>query len=536
MRRVPYSSFESFSTLFKDFVSDPETLSDWFGGDFRDTAFRKERVDAVLAATRDRAALATVLRRQAQEWDIGESSEPLIAKLEAPDTTAVVTGQQLGLFGGPLYTLYKTLSAIQVAAQVEQETGRACVPVFWLEGEDHDFEEIAWAGLLDGDNPVRVEYAPPAADVGGATGRMVLDASITHALDRVDELLQDTDFKPALMDALRGAWVPGRRLIHAFVAFMETLIGPGRVVFISPDDASLKALGSHVFEHEINDWAGSLSRLEAVSAALEERWHAQVLPSATNLFLHTESGRQSVNVQDGALVLPDGRLITEAELSDRLASDPGSFSPNVVLRPLLQDALLPTIAYIAGPGEVAYFAQFRTLYDWAHIPMPIIWPRAGVTLLEGRIDKILQRYALDITDFEDQLERLFRRVVVANMDVDLDDAFSEAGKHIHEAINAIKPVISGVDKSLVGATEATRAAFMKDWNKLKQRVVKAERSQQDVVSGHLERAQSSLLPEGMLQERFLSPIYFLNKYGLDLSDRLLETLSTDTSTHQVVPL
>ncbi len=536
MRRVPYSSFDSFSSLFQDFISGPEALADYFGGDFRDAAFRKARVDAVVSAPRDRAALAAVLRRQAGNWGLESGSESLIAKLEQPDATAVVTGQQLGLFGGPLYTLFKTLSAIQIAAQMEAESGQPCVPVFWLEGEDHDFEEIAWAGLLDGDDPVRVAYSPAEADVGSATGRMLLDASITHALDRVDDILQPTDFKPALMAALRRAWVPGRPLLHAFVAFMDQIVGAGRVVFISPDDAELKALGSHVFEHEINDWAGSLARLEDTSSALAEHWHAQVTPSATNLFLHTESGRVSVKIQDGTLVLSDGRPVTEAELTDRLASDPGSFSPNVVLRPLLQDAVLPTVAYVAGPGEVAYFAQLRRLYEWAHIPMPIIWPRAGVTLLEGRIDKILQRYALDIPDFEDQLERLFRRVVVANMDVDLDDAFSEAGKHIHEAVNAIKPVITGVDKSLVGASEATRASFMKEWNKLKQRVVKAERSQQDVVCGHLRRAQANLVPGGALQERFISPIYFLNKYGMDLSSRLLETLSTETDAHQVVPL
>jgi len=536
LRRIPYSSFESFSTLFQNFISSPDTLSNWFGGDYRDTEFRKERIDAVLTADRDRAALVSVLRRQAAEWGLLDTSAPLIARLEAPDTLAVVTGQQLGLFGGPLYTLFKTLSAIQISAKMEEESGKACVPVFWLEGEDHDVAEIAWAGLLDGDDPVRVEYAPDSAERGTATGRMVLDSNVLDALDRVDQLLQPTDFKPDLMEALRSAWVPGRRLIHAFAVFMDRLVGPGRVVFISPDDAELKALGAHVFEHEINDWSGSLSRLEAASSQIAERWHTQVTPSATNLFLHTDTGRQGVKVVDGALRLSDGNPVTEAELLDRLASDPGSFSPNVVLRPLLQDTLLPTAAYVAGPGEIAYFAQFRSLYAWADVPMPIIWPRSGGTLLEGRIDKILQRYALDVPDFEDQLERLFRRVVVANMDVDLDDAFSEAGKHIHEAVNAIKPVVSGVDKSLLGAAEATRASFMKDWNKLKQRVVKAERSQQDIVCTQLRRAQANLMPNGLLQERFLSPLYFLNKYGMDLSDRLLDTLSTDTDAHQVVSL
>jgi bacillithiol biosynthesis cysteine-adding enzyme BshC len=244
----------------------------------------------------------------------------------------------------------------------------------------------------------------------------------------------------------------------------------------------------------------------------------------------------AVDAGEKGLELRNGTPITEADLLDLLSRDPGSFSPNVVLRPLLQDAVLPTAAYVAGPGEVAYFAQFKPLYDWAHIPMPIIYPRASVTLVERRIEKILDRYSLDVPDFEDQLDRLFRKVVLDNMDVDLDDVFSSAGAHIHEAVNAIKPVIQQMDPSLVKSAEAMRAQFMKEWSSLKNRLVKAERSRQDIVRDQLERAALALVPDGTLQERFVSPVYFMNKYGPDFPQRLLDELELDTETHQVLSI
>lgn len=536
MRRIPFSSLPSFSRLFSDYVEQPDQLKPFFDGNFREEPDRLARANAAASAHPDRKPLAHLLRKQAREWGIEENSEPLIHKLEHPDAVAVVTGQQLGLFGGPLYTLYKTLTTIQLAARMEAEMGRSVVPVFWLEGEDHDFEEIAWCGLFDGDTPRTIICPEDEAQIGRAIGRRTLPQSITATLDELEGLLQPTEFRNDVMHMLRDAYIPGSTFLAAFVQVMQAMTGPGRILFVSPDDPDLKRLGDHVFEHEINDWQGSHERLESVSASLSSTWHAQVTSAPTNLFLHRENGRQAVDAGEQGLTLRDGTPLTEAELLDLLAREPGSFSPNVVLRPLLQDAVLPTAAYVAGPGEVAYFAQFKPLYAWAHIPMPIIYPRASVTLLERRIEKILDRYELDIPDLEDQLERLFRKVVLDKMDVDLDEAFASAGTHFHEAVNAIKPVIEQVDASLVKSAEAMRAQFMKEWSGLKNRLVKSERSRHEIVKDQLERATQSLVPDGKLQERFVSPIYYMNKYGPDFTQRLLDELELDTETHQVLSI
>lgn len=533
MRRLPFSSFESFSSLFCDYAEHPEQLSPFFQADFRDHAARADRAQAAAQAHPKRAPLVGILREQAASWDMAEEAEPLIQKLSNPESVAVVTGQQLGLFGGPLYTLYKTISTIQLAKQMEQETGRPCVPVFWLEAEDHDLEEISWCGTYDGDTPVRIGYEGSQDQKGRATGRMTITGEISETLSRLEDSLQPTDFRNDLIALLKRAYAPGRTLLDAFVETMNNMLGKDRILFISPDDPAVKRLGDSVFEHEINDWQGSLDRLEATSKVLKDTWHAQVTASPTNIFLHTDDGRQAVHAGPAGMVLRDGTPITEAELLQKLASDPGSFSPNVVLRPLLQDAVLPTAAYVAGPGEVAYFAQFKDLYEWAHIPMPIIYPRASVTLVEKRIEKLLDRYSLDIPDLEDQLDRLFRKTVIENMEVDLDEVFSSAAAHIHTAVNAVKPVVESVDKSLVKTTEATRAQFMKEWAQLKNRVVKSERSQQDTVREQLARAGHALVPNGTLQERFVSPVFWMNKYGLDFARRLLDDLDLDTASHQI---
>lgn len=536
MRRIPFSSFESFSPLFRDYIEHPERLAPYFNGDFRRDADLKQRAAEAAAAHPNRDRLVAMLRGQAATWGLSESSESLIARLEDPASSVVVTGQQLGLAGGPLYTLYKTLSTVQLAAHIESLTGKPCVPVFWLEGEDHDFDEVAWTGMFDGDAAVRVRYEPAVPSGGRSIGRLEFSDEIAATIDRMEALLQPTDFRDGLMATLRSAYRPGRTFIQAFVETMNAMLGPGRVVFVSPDDMALKSLGDHVFEYEINDWRGALRRLEETSTALGRTHHVQVTASATNLFLHEESGRQAVDATNNGLEIRGGRAVTEAELTDLLAADPGRFSPNVVLRPLLQDAVLPTAAYVAGPGEIAYFAQFKSLYEWAHLPMPIIYPRASITLAERRIEKIVERYELDIPDFEDQVDRLFRRVVLDQMEIDLDAAFKDAGAHIHEAVNAIKPVVESVDRSLVKASEAVRASYMKEWAKLKDRVVKAERSQHDLVREQLERAMGSLVPSGSLQERFVSPVYFMNKYGPNLADRLLEQMDLDTTSHQVITL
>ncbi len=540
LRRLPFAELPGFPALFQTYCTDYDALAPFFAGDFRQPAARADAARRAADHPRDRATLVEVLLDQNARWGMDAATRAHIEALRRPEAVAVVTGQQVGLLTGPLYTPYKTLTALQLAHRLGQETGRPVVPVFWLEGEDHDFDEVAAVRLLRNNELVTVRYAAPEVPAdgnAGPVGRLVLTDAIEEVLDAVEAALPPTDFRDAVMAPVRDAYRPGVTLLDAFARLMRAFFPEAGLVFVSPDDARLKRLAAPLFRREIEDHAGSLARLEAVSARLAERYHAQVLPRATNLFLLDGGRRYAVDAEGAAFRLRGtDRVFTRDALRARLDADPACFSPNVVLRPLMQDTLLPTAAYVAGPGEVSYFAQFKPLYEWAGLPMPVVYPRASVTLVEPKVKKVLERHPVDLPDLADEPDRLFRRVVLDEAGVDIEAAFREAARHLHTAVNQVKPVAEQVDRSLGKAAEATRATLMKEFDRLKERVIKAEKRHHDTLRDQLHKARVNLFPDGKLQERVLSPLYFMNKYSPALLARLHDDLSLDTTEHQVVEL
>jgi len=541
IRRLPLAATQRFPTLFTQYCTDYAAVADFYAGDFRAPEARRAAADRAAEHARDREALADVLLDQNERWGLPAAVQSNIEALRAPDTVAVVTGQQVGLLTGPLYTVYKTITALHLADQLAEETGRTVVPVFWIEGEDHDFAEINHTHLLQHNELVELAYdAPEAADGRnpGAVGRLALTDRIESVLADLDGVLPPSDFKGPLMERVRAAYQPGTTLEDAFGQLVRALFPDTGLVFINPDDARLKQVVTPLFRRELTDYATAHARIAATSDVLQQDYHAQVHARPTNLFLLHETGRLPIDANDdGTFTLRGiGRSFTEAELLDRLEASPEQFSPNVVLRPLMQDALLPTAAYVAGPGEVSYFAQYKGVYDWAEIPMPIIYPRASVSLVESKVEKVLAKYDLSVDDVAGDVEQLFQRIVVDALEGDVERTFQDATRSLHQAINELKPAVEAVDSTLTQSAEATRAALMKEMEALKSRVVRAEKRNQDEVRGQLEKAHANLFPGGHLQERVVSVLYFLNKYSLDFLKDLRAALQLDTTAHQVVEL
>lgn len=539
-RRVPFSAFKTFPALFERYCTAYEDVAAFYAGDFRSADARRAAADRAAAHERDRTMLADVLLKQNERWGLGPKTRDNIEALRERDTVAVVTGQQVGFLTGPLYTIYKTITALQLAEQLAEETGRTVVPVFWVEGEDHDFEEIAGVTVLSRNDVLQIRYAAPTLpDKGnvGAVGRLALDGKAEAALSELDEALPPTEFKDDLMARVRDAYAPDVRLEDAFVHLLRTLFPEAGLVFLNPDDVRLKAMARPLFRREIEDGVAAAAHVEEASEKLRGPFHAQVQARPLNLFLLDESGRYPLDLEKGRFHLRNrSRSFTKGELLDRLEAAPEQFSPNVILRPLMQDLLLPTAAYVAGPSEVSYFAQYKGVYDWAEIPMPIIYPRASATLVEAKVQKVLDRYDLDVSAFEEKVDKVFRRLVLIGLEADVDEAFKGAMRHLHQAIEEVKPKVQEVDRTLIKAAEATRASLVKELERFKERVVKAEKRNQDEVRGQLEKAAVNLYPGGKLQERTLSVLYFLNKYSPDLLGGLQATLSLDTTAHQVVEL
>ncbi|MFQ5569095.1 MAG: bacillithiol biosynthesis cysteine-adding enzyme BshC [Rhodothermales bacterium] len=540
LRRVPFATMSAFSALFTTYCADYDRLAAFYEGDWQSVEARRNAADRAAAHTRDRETLVEVLLEQNERWGLDPATRAHIEALRTSEAVAVVTGQQVGVLTGPLYTPYKTLTTLQLSRKLAEETGRPVVPVFWLEGTDHDLEEVVGVKMLRRNDVVSMRYTGhtlPEHGNLGPVGRLRLTEDIEDVLAQVEESLPPSEFRDPLLARLREAYRPGTTLLDAFARFMRALFPESGLVFLNPDDARLKRMAAPLFRQEIEDHTTSAARLREVSDTLEKGFHAQVQPRSTNLFLMDGAGRYALDVEgEGFSLRGTDTSYSRDALLALLDDEPERFSPNVVLRPLVQDILVPTAAYVGGPGEVSYFAQFKPIYAWAGVPMPIVYPRASVSLVEAKVQKVLDRYELDVFDVGEDLDRLFQRVVVGKMDVDVEALFKEAGRHLHQAVNALKPRVEQVDRTLGRSAEGVRAALLKEMAKFKTRVVRAEKNNHEAVRSQLEKAQVNLFPGGKLQERALSVLYFLNKYGLDLLTRLQRDLSLDTSEHQVIEL
>jgi len=541
-RRVPFDRLAGFPDLFRRYVAGGEDALRFFAHDFRDASARAEAARAAADLDRDRDTLADVLTEQNAAWgNDDESVRSNIDALRQPDSAAVVTGQQLGLFGGPLYTVYKAVTAVQLARRMSEETGRPVVPVFWMAGEDHDFDEVRATVVLSGNDPVRI--ALPPDDARTPVGRRVFGEEIAETVEALTEALRETEFSPELMETVRAAYRPGATMRDAFAGLMRHLFAGSGLVFCSPDDARLKRLAADVFRQEVERHDETLERLTATSGELEAAdFHQQVTPLPVNLFLMEDEGRFTLDPAEGGGFELRGldRSYSKSELLELLEAEPERFSPNVVLRPIVEDRLLPTAAYVAGPGETSYYAQLGGVYDAFGVPMPVVYPRASVTLVESKVQKVLDQYDLAVDDFGEDIDALLRRLVIELSEHDVEGVFGEATRQLHEIINTLKPVATDVDATLGKSAEATRAALQNELADFKDRVVRAEKRNHDIVRGRLEKAASGLYPTGSLQERTLSPLYALNKYG-PLVTRWIgpstgSGLDLDTTAHQIVEL
>ena len=536
--RVPFSDLAQFSPLFSDYRDYTSELEDYFAGDFRKTESFEQVASKTLRVARDRKLLADVLIAQNERWGLDDDARANIERLRRDDSVAIVTGQQLGFFLSPLYIPYKTLTTILLARKMEAELNRPVIPVFWLAGEDHDFEEVASIHLIDGTQPVTLTYEhdDPAAGKG-PVGRLRISDHIETMIREVAGILPQTRNKDTLLESLRTHFQKGRTLTDAFASFLNRLFQNSGLVIVNSDDPRLKKLSAPLFQKETSSPATLTRLLTANTSRLSEHYHAQVTLKPTNLFFLDEGLRIPIDFDENGLVLRDGAAATsQVELRELPNVSPERLSPNVVLRPIMQDVLFPTIAYVGGPGEIAYYAQIKPGYDWAGLPMPVIFPRASLTLIEPTIDKILRRYNWQLLDLKTAPEHLFREYATQALPFDLDELAGDAASQITEALNPLRDAALSIDKSLQRTAASTHTLLQKHIDRFSSRILRAQKRLLEEDKQRIFRARAHLFPAGHLQERTLSPLHFLNLYGLDFFSSLMRDVSLDTTSHQVIRL
>jgi bacillithiol biosynthesis cysteine-adding enzyme BshC len=548
-RHLP-QSVGGFSRLFNDYLYDFPSVKDFFAGDFRTLENVGDIIEKRRAAAHPRSTIVEPLLAQNAGFGCGPRALENVRRLGEENTFCVVTGQQVGLLGGPLYTLHKLHSTIKLTHILSGKfPSFNFVPVFWLEGEDHDLAEVNHVSFLNQENtPVRIDYLVDGRPVQrnlGAVGEITIGSSIEDVFLEIERVLAPSDFRANLLKLARSSYVPGRTLNHAFVQWILALfshspqvdaVDPG-IVFISSNDIRIKQILKPVLEKEIQEYPRTSQLVIGQSAHLEKKYHAQIKPKAVNLFMFHKGGRYLIEPRENGFSLKGTRHFVRREELLCIASEtPELLSPNVVLRPICQDSLLPTVAYVAGPSEIAYFAQLKPVYEYFNVPMPIIYPRASITIIEQKLQIILEKYQLDFLEFFGQKEKVNERVIELLSEVNLDELLTATKKRIDEILAEMRFGLTYIDSTLDGSLESTRARIQSQLDVLKEKAGTAQRRKHEIALRQIDKVFSNVFPNGSYQERELNVIHFMNKYGLDFPRWLFDHTEVETHAHQILEL
>ena len=532
---VDVRRFPGVKRLAAEYTTNFAALESFFSGNPADETAWRAAISAHARPPGTTTALTTLLQAQQRARGAPAAALEAAGRLDDPRSVAVVTGQQAGLFGGPLYTLLKAISAIRLARRVEQIHDVPAVAVFWVDAEDHDLDEIRSAGVLD--ENLRLEHVSLSISAATATpaAAVRLGDEVNAVVDALAATLPQTDFTAALLADVRGAYAPGRGLVDAFAVWLEQLLGDLGLVVFNGSDPAAKPLVAELFEREIVNAGTTTSLARAAGEALRHAgFHAQVepQPGAVALFLLDDTRRAIRQAGDGLRV--GDASVDRTELLDRIRGNPACLSPNVLLRPIVQDRLFPTACYVAGPNELAYLAQLKGVYEHFDVPMPLIAPRISATLVDAAALKFLRRYNIGVETLQAQDESELNRLLGTQLPETVDQAMRAAEETIRGRMRSVKAAVADVDPTLTGAADSTLSRMERDLSNLQNKVIQATKRRDQTLRRQFARAQTQIFPQGSPQERAVGMVYFLNRYGPALIERLVTDPTLDTDHHWVI--
>ncbi len=542
---IPYKRVPKSSALLVDYLYHADRVAPFYNGSPFDFSSYKTVARQVQGLNKVRHELAEILTRQNEAFGCGEPTFANIRRLRESGTFAVVTGQQVGLFSGPAFTIYKALTAIRLAQWLSDQ-GLSAVPVFWLATEDHDLKEVAEAAALDEDyNPVLFSDSGDRPAPRSSVGYVKLSGEIEAVLNQLETMLPTGEPRDRLLRDLRASYQPGVTWGQAFGRFMARLFGRWGVVLLDPLDDSLHRLSVDLRAQAITRAQELRRRLHERSQALVRAgYHAQVHVSddSTLVFVSREGNRlplsQRAGQRDSEFVIDGTERVKLEDLQAWAQDQPLYFSPNVLLRPLVQDTLLPTVAYVAGPSELAYLGQAHVLYSEFGRPMPVIFPRAGFTLVDRRIQRLMERYHLSLEDVWKGEEHLGRKIAAAGFQDGGSSSWSERFDQIQgelaSLLDRLREDVEKLDPTLLDSLKHTQDRMMYQMDRLKGKVSRAALQRSELLARHEQSLLRFLMPHKNLQEREVSGIYFLGRAGYELLDRLLNQIQTSSSDHQVL--
>lgn len=481
------------------------------------------------APVSDPEALADALVAQARRR--GDRSEQIeaIERLRDPAARVVVTGQQAGLLLGPMFTLSKAITALRLARRADRDE-RPVVAVFWVASQDHDAAEIDHAWLLGPDERVHRTNLPFASDL--PSGRAAWHATWTKRID--DELAALFGSTPQAIEARRlfaDACADGGTVADVFARTLSAVLGGEGLVVLDPMQPEVARLSAPLMARELD---APLLGPDAIRDAGEHLRSLGLRPQlgraedATNLFVQEAGGPRRLLRFNGSSFHLDGRPerhLTAADLRSWLGEDPCAITPAAGLRPIVQDALLPTAQLVVGPGELRYVAQLHDVYRRHDVPMPSVLLRAQVTMVEPPVARILAQHELDVATFVADPVRALRERVLAREGH--ATRFDRVADDLDGSVAALLEAVEGIDPTLAGPVQRSRASIEHALGRLRTKTAEALVRRETTIERQFTRLSAHLLPDGRPQERVLSPFSYFAKFGVAPVMRRLVTLEPE---------
>jgi bacillithiol synthase len=498
----------------------PKLLLDYLNSYGRVSAFfqHQPRLETVLQVARNlqfpadrRAAVIAILRQQNELLGSGAVTRTNLDRLER-GAVAVVSGQQVGLFGGPSYAVYKAIAAARIAKDLTEQ-GIDAVPIFWMATEDHDLDEVRRVSFFHEGQLVKFEL-PANAGNNAPVGRISLGVEIA-ALQAEAAKILGAGTGSEIAQMVSECYRPGETYGSAFGKMFARLLGNFGLILLDPLDLRLHKIAQPIFTQAIEQRDSLEQQLLDRGEALEKAGYAaqvKVTSRSTVLFHISRDGRQAISSSAGKFE-SGSKSWTQPELLNAVQSEPENFSPSALLRPVVQDFLLPTVACIGGPSEISYFAQSEVLYRNLLGRMPVMLPRTGFTLVDSKARRLLAQYGLTVEDVWNGPQELRKRLSKASVPENVSSLLEENGYEIKKRLQQWSELVSVLDPTLKDAVETAQKKIAYQTEQLQQKIGRALDHKQNVLAAHEQFLSNLLYPDKSLQSRELCFLPFAARWG-----------------------
>ncbi len=537
---LPFSQIPHTTRLFSDFLSYSPEVQAFYPHSPHFGEWMKEQASVLKYDAGRREQVSAILERQGASWN---ASPETLANLKRfrEGAAAVVTGQQVGLLGGPMFSIYKALTAVKLANEATA-AGVEAVPIFWLATYDHDLAEVKHVSIPGADSLLRTLSTSSHGIAGAPVSEVRLGDEILPVMEEAATLLGDSEAAQFLRESYR----PGESMGTAFARFYSRLFAAWGVILLDASDPELHRIAAPIYR-------AAVERVVEIDDALLERgraleaagYHQQVKVTSSSVLLFTlQNGartpihRRGDGDNEEFVIAGEAgsEKLSAAGLLERIDKTPEKFSPNVLLRPIVQDFLLPTLVYAGGAAEAAYFAQAGVVYEKILGRVTPIVPRFSATLVEPKAQHLLEKFGMTVVDALQGAEAFRHKLAARTMPADLQAAFARATESVDESFSSLREALAKLDPTLVEASQTGASKVRYQLERLRERAMAAELKRSEIVIRKAEFLSQALYPENALQERGVAGAYYVARHGTELLENIYDAMRPECLDHQVLEL